>query len=220
MSISQISLVDLYPQFKSLQQKYGESTLDPIYGAGCISKPDICFVFMNPTARNISASKQWTGLKAPWLGTKSVWKLFWQLKLLESSLYNQILSRKPGDWTEKLALKLYHQFQDNNIYITNLAKCTQLDARPLPNNVFKDYLPLFRKEIEFIKPKTIVTFGNQVSSIALGQSISVSRVRQRQFSLKGQSNQYPAYAIYYPVGQGMRNMDKAVEDIKQVINRD
>lgn len=32
--------------------------------------PSICFVFMNPTAGNIAAEKDWDGPRYPWLGTK------------------------------------------------------------------------------------------------------------------------------------------------------
>jgi hypothetical protein len=49
----------LYTHREKLQQKYGEKKLFAIHGAGCTQKPDICFVFMNPTGKNISAVKEW-----------------------------------------------------------------------------------------------------------------------------------------------------------------
>ena len=36
------------------------------------------------------------------------------------------------------------------LFITNLGKCTQIDARALPDNVYENYLHLLEKEIEII----------------------------------------------------------------------
>ncbi len=61
-------------------------------------------------------------------------------------------------------------------FITNLGKCTQVDARGLSDNVYKEYLKLLEKEIEIVNPKVTILFGNQVSSIVLDRKISVSRL--------------------------------------------
>ncbi len=54
----QLQLNHLYKHRERLQQKHGEQSLFAIHGAGCIEQPNICFVFMNPTGKNISAVKQ------------------------------------------------------------------------------------------------------------------------------------------------------------------
>ena len=54
-----MKLEDLYGQYDKLQKKYGAKEVDSIYNGGCIDKLDICFVFMNPTGRNIASSKTW-----------------------------------------------------------------------------------------------------------------------------------------------------------------
>lgn len=54
-----MQLTHLFPTFDALQKIYGEKTLDAIYGCGKIDKPKVCLVFMNPTARNAAANKQW-----------------------------------------------------------------------------------------------------------------------------------------------------------------
>ena len=69
----------------------------------------------------------------------------------------------------------------NKYFINNLGKCTQIDARTLPDSIYKEYLHLLEKEIEIINPKIIVLFGNQVSSIVLNEKISVSQCRKKQF---------------------------------------
>ncbi len=52
-----MTLDDLKIEYDKLQLKYGAKELDSIYNGGCIDNPDICFVFMNPTGKNIASSK-------------------------------------------------------------------------------------------------------------------------------------------------------------------
>ena len=54
-----MKLEDLKVKYDELQQKYGAKDLDSIYNGGCENNPDICFVFMNPTGRNIASDKNW-----------------------------------------------------------------------------------------------------------------------------------------------------------------
>lgn len=210
-----MQLLDLQNEFNKLQDIYGEVNFDPIISGGQYTTPDICFIFMNPTGRNIAAEKSWSSIKSPWLGTKNVWNIFSKLNMLDEGIYTEILKRKPMEWDYDFANRVYEDITNRGIYITNLAKCTQLDARPLPNKVFKEYLDLLFKELEIVKPKKIVTFGNQVSSIFLDTNISVSKERKKIFM----HNNIPTLPVYYPVGQGRRNMDLAVEDIEWFINQ-
>lgn len=212
-----MQLISLHPQFDALQKKYGDKNLNAIYGAGCTKNPDICFVFMNPTAKNTASSKKWRGIQAPWIGTKNVWKLFVDLGLFDQNLNSSIQTKKPNDWNLDFAKKVYQEVENKKLYITNLSKATQKDAHGLPNSVFKEYLPLLRQEIDLIKPKVIISFGNQVSSILLGQSIKVSECRKKKFPLKINNQLYATYPVYYPLGQGMRNIAKAIEDIEWVL---
>ena len=55
-----MNLDSLKIEYDKLQKKYGAIELDSIYSGGCDKNPDICFVFMNPTKRNIaSRCGQW-----------------------------------------------------------------------------------------------------------------------------------------------------------------
>ena len=83
-------VTQLHKEYDKLQLKYGDPTLSCIYGAGCIENPDIMFIFMNPTGRNISSIPSWEGLRAPWIGTKQVWDIFENLGLLQSHIYLKI----------------------------------------------------------------------------------------------------------------------------------
>lgn len=87
----------------------------------------------------------------------------------------------------------------------------------LPNLVYSQYLDLLFKEIEIINPKTIITFGNQVSSIILDRNISVSQCRKQNFSKNIAGKNYKVYPVYYPIGNGMMNIDKAIEDLDYII---
>lgn len=208
-----MSLNDLKKEYDKLQQKYGAKDLDSIYNGGCDDNPDICFVFMNPTGRNIASSKNWKGLKSPWIGTKNIWDLFYELKLLDKNIYNKIKSIKGNEWTEEFAKEVYDNIKKYKYFITNLGKCTQIDARPLPDSVYKEYLHLLEKEIEIINPKVIVLFGNQVSSIVLNEKISVSQCRKKQYEKVIDGKTYKCYSVFYPVGNGRFNINKSIEDI-------
>lgn len=52
-----MNLEKLPPYYDQLQIKYGAKEPDSIYNGGCDENPEICFVFMNPTKRNIASSK-------------------------------------------------------------------------------------------------------------------------------------------------------------------
>lgn len=216
----QLQLDQLYTHRKKLQYKHGEKSLSAIHGAGCTENPDICFVFMNPTGKNISAVKWWKWIRAPRLGTKNVRKIFYEAKILEKNFFDQIQIMKADDRTEEFAEMLYFHIAKKKIYITNLAKCTQADARPLKDNIFKDYLQYTLEEVALLKPKHIITFWNQVSSILLWKPIKVSEYKNNEHEeLIIEENKYKVYPTFYPVGQGMRNMPAAIARIKKIINK-
>ena len=208
----------LLENYNNLQKIYGEKTLDPIIGGGQEYNPDICFIFMNPTGRNIASEKTWKSLKYPWIGTKNVWKLFLGIDRFDKDLFQEIKDKKPYNWDYSFAEKVYEEVRNKRMYLTNLAKCTQLDARPLPNSVFKEYRDLLLEELNIVKPGKIVVLGNQVSSILLERNISVSKERKNIYDMDVLGITRKILSTYYPVGQGQRNMDKAVEDIKWFLN--
>lgn len=209
---------ELFGRFKKLQNIYGDKTLDPIYGCGEINHPDLCLVFMNPTGRNISSNKNWKGIKAPWLGTKNVWNMLCCLGLFDKKFADAINSKKSKDWDYNFSEDVYKEVCKNSLYITNLSKAIQIDSRALPDQIFKEYLDLFKKEMQIIKPKAIISFGNQVGSILLNKNIKVSEWRKKSENIKIGETSIKIFTVYYPVGQGMRNMKIAKEDISWILN--
>ena len=212
-----MTLEELKIKYDELQLKYGATELDSIYFGGCENNPNLCFVFMNPTGRNIASKKSWKGLKAPWIGTKNIWDLFYAVGLLDQEIYEKIRSMKGPEWTEEFAEDVYENVKKHKYFITNLGKCTQLDARPLPDSIYKKYLHLLEKEIELINPKAVILLGNQVSSIFLNQTISVSQVRKKEWKKEIDGKTYSCYAVFYPVGNGRFNIQKSIEDISYII---
>lgn len=215
-----MQLKELNKEYDKLQLIYGAKELDSIYNGGCENNPDICFVFMNPTGRNLASEKNWKGRKSPWLGTKNIWKLFYAVNLLNESTFNEIQKKKAKDWDYAFCDQVYDEITNNKLFITNLGKCTQVDARPLPDDVLKKYLDLLLEEINIINPKIIITFGNQVSSIILNKKIAVSENRKKYHELNVQDKTYKVYPVYYPVGNGIFNIDKAIEDIRWIIDKE
>lgn len=214
-----IQLTHLFANFDKLQHIHGDKNLLSVYGAGCVKQPKLFLLFMNPTGRNVSCVKDWKWIHAPRLGTKNIWKLFVSIWAISKTRFEQIQNMKPADWTEKFSLEIYQEIASNNIYISNLAKCTQTDARPLPDNVFRQYLNFIREEIDYIEPQHIIAFGNQVSSILLEKNVTVSSYTKDDYQiLKIKDHKYKVYPTFYPVWQGMRNLPNAITRIQYILN--
>ena len=207
----------LKEQYDELQLKYGSSELNSVYGYGCEINPKIALVFMNPTKRNIATNKNWTGIRAQWLGIKQIWDFLTKCNLFNPALNDEIKKKEPKDWTPEFCEIVYDEVKKQKLWITNLAKCTQEDAKPLPDNVFIQYKDLLLEELSIIKPQKIFLFGNQISSIILNENISVSTVRRKKFNIEINGENYDCISIYYPVGHGRFNQSKAIEDITHIL---
>ena len=210
---------NLIKKYDELQNTYGSKELNSVYGYGKNNKPRAALVFMNPTKRNIATNKSWKGLRAQWLGTKQIWEFLVKCELFSNAIYQEIKTKKPADWTPEFCEKVYDEVKKQGLWITNLAKCTQDDARPLPDSIFLQYKDYLKEELDLIKPQKVFLFGNQVSTIMLDQAISVSQVRQIKYNLKIKNKEFDSYALFYPVGNGRFNQHKAVEDIKVILKQ-
>lgn len=208
---------NLIKQFNELQNTYGSKDLNPVYGCGKENNPRVALVFMNPTKRNIATNKCWAGLKAQFLGTKQIWEFLTKCNLFSPTINEEIKSKKPKDWTLEFCEYVYNEVKNQGLWITNLAKCTQDDARPLPDSVFLQYKDLLKEELKIINPQKVFFFGNQVSSIMLEQPITVSTTRQQKFSLKVGNKEFESYALFYPLGNGRFNQHKTIEDVKNIL---
>ena len=204
-------------QYDKLQDKYGSKQLNSVYGAGCRQNAKVALVFMNPTKRNIATDKNWNGLKAQWLGTKQIWDFLTKCDWFDENLNKQLKSKRPTDWTEEFCEKVYAEVASKGVWLTNLAKCSQDDARPLPDEIFLQYRDLLKRELALVAPQKVLLFGNQVASIVLEEKVSVSLARCKKFDLDLNGNVVEGYAVFYPVGNGRFNQDKAICDIKTIL---
>lgn len=219
MNMNEKKLLDLYPEYDRLQKEYGSRGLHSIYHGGCICNPDLFFVFMNPTAKNVASSEKWTGLRAPWIGTKRIWELFVRIGRFDEELFEDIKKKKADDWTPEFAESVYQEVSLNRLFISNFAKCTRLDAKKVSDTVYREYLPLLEEEISIVKPHKVILLGNQVSSLFLGEKISVSKNRKKKYNRDIMGMTVHCYPVFYPVGNGYMNIDKAVEDLKWIIEQ-
>ena len=104
-----MSLESLKIEYDKMQQIYGDKKLKSINFGGCEKNPDICFVFMNPTSKNIASDPSWNGIRAPWIGTKNIWDLFVATDLFDTEIYNEIKSKKANEWDKYFAEKVYNE---------------------------------------------------------------------------------------------------------------
>ena len=213
-----MQIESLIPKFDILQKKYWDKNLKAVYWAGETDHPEICLVFMTPTARNVSTAIEWTGLRAPWVWTKNIWKMLNSLWLLGDGMNRRIQRMKASDWNDAFTSELYAYVAKQNIYITNLSKASQTDAKHLKNTLYKSYLELFLQEMHIVSPKKIIAFGGQVNSVIYGKNIQIADWRKKHFSLDYNEKCYTIYPVYYPVWQWMRNISLAKEDITYILN--
>ena len=152
------NLDDLWAYCDELHaQFYPDDSLLPIMGNGKTLNPEYMFVFINPTYRNVTSSKEWGGFRAPWIGTKYIWKIFNRAGHFDAELLDEIQNKK--EWDTPFGEKVYKHLADRGFYFTNLVKWTGENA-DLPNKEkINTFLPLLRHEIGLVRPKKIVTFG-------------------------------------------------------------
>jgi hypothetical protein len=202
-------------------QHYGNHTLDAISGAGKTKSPKLALVFINPTHRNVSTRKEWTGLKAPWIGCSNIWNLFADAGLIDDSINKEIQHAKTS-WSYKFTDKVYSHVAEKNLYITNIVKWAGLDAK-LPERAKIDmYLPLLIEELTLLDPQRIIAFG-QLTFDALLRSLELEKAKFSEMNEKTLDTNRLEYVnskigsivpCYFPVGQGIKNKDKAVEILK------
>ena len=217
--VSNLQLTAIHPVIDLLHKKYGDPNYTSIYGTGRIKSPKLVLVFMNPTARNVSARPEWAGIRAPWLGLKQTWKFFYEIGILNKELFKATQKLRPEEWTPEFSNTIYSYVASKKVFSTNLAKATQLDARPLRDRVFYDSREGFLKELELLNASHVVTFGNQVSSVLLNKPVRVSKYSGTQFEeLEVGMRIYKIYPCFYPVGRGWMNIRKVVPRVRRILN--
>ncbi|MEX1061804.1 MAG: uracil-DNA glycosylase family protein [Patescibacteria group bacterium] len=209
----------LWQEVEELNRRnFPKSNLKPILGGGKDNRPEIMFVFINPTYRNISAHPAWSGPRYPFIGTREVWRIFNRAGFLPSNLMKKIESFIP--WPVGLAEELEEFLKEEGLYLTNLVKWTGEDST-LPD--FKKialFRPLLLREIELVEPRYIVAFGLLPFKHLTGKTIKMGDY-YGEVKATGRLAAYPlqeafstgqVIPCYFPVGRG--NPKRAVEILK------
>ncbi len=220
MTLEKISnLTDLYNHIIELNKKhFPNSSLMPIPSGGELNIPKYMFVFINPTIRNISTNPNWKGIRAPFIGTKNIWRVFHKAGQFENNLMLEIEKRKT--WDESFAKKVYDFLKSKSFNFTNIVKWAGENA-DLPNRVkIKIFLPSLIREIEIVKPQNIITFGLIPYEALTLQKIKLEEYYQNCMRNEKASKtevtigriQTNIIPCYFPIGRG--NPKRAVEILK------
>jgi len=202
------------------KKRFPKNSLKPIFGGGKERNPKIMFVFINPTIKNISSDPSWKGFRAPFIGTKPVWRVFHKAGLLDDKLIEEINNN--SNWTVGFAKRVYDFLSSKGIYFTNIVKLTGDDAAlPGPEKV-KLFLPILKKEIEIVQPKYIIAFGLipfehlTKKKIKMGDFYDSFKKNGRldNYCVKLGSFDAKVIPCYFPVGRG--NPARAVEILSAI----
>jgi DNA polymerase len=199
---------------------FPSNSLAPILGNGKRDSPRFMFVFINPTAKNISSDKGWKGPRFPFIGTKQVWRIFHRAGLFDDSLMDEI-DNNPV-WSVGFANQVLRFLEQKDFYLTNIVKWTGKDAALPDADKISLFLPSLRREIEIVKPQYIVTFGLIPFERLTGRKIRLddyySSIKKRGklefYDAKVDSVGSKVIPCYFPVGRG--NPSRAIEILKML----
>lgn len=194
----------------SLEPKNG---LPAVMGGGRCEQPALACVFINPTHRNQSTQREWRGTRAPFIGTKPVWRFLAAAGLFPRSLCDEIDRR--AVWGEEFAEDVYAAVAAEGLYITNAVKRTGANAvLPTPAMV-SAFRELLVHELQLVRPRAIVTFGAipfkalTGESIKLSEELDAARVAGHVSARNLTGLEVRVYPCYFPVGHG--NAKAAIE---------
>ena len=217
------NLDELWTQVNQItEENFPDNDLMPILGGGQEKNPKLMIVFINPTYRNISSSKNWNGPRFPFIGRKRPWIEFHKAGLFEDELIEKIKTNT--DWSIDLTNQVLDFLKKKSLYFTNIVKNTGHNADLPKADQINLYLTSFKREIELVNPAYIVAFGLIPINSLLSEKIKLSdyydSVKKKgnviPYSLEINSKEYKLIPCYYPIGRG--NPGKAVEILKLVKN--
>lgn len=176
-------------------------------GGGYEHAPELMLVFINPTVRNISAHADWPGTRFPFAGKPKLWGILADAGIVGSELPDEMLALGP---TPAMVERLVEEARRRRLYLTNLVKCVD-DGSSLPaSERITAALPLLRREIDAVRPRTIVAFGQLPFRALTGRSIRLAdelwNAEQGSVplypSLPAGGRCYPVFPCYFPTGRG------------------
>lgn len=86
--------------------------------------------------------------------------------------------------------------RDRDVYITNIVKCRPPGNRDPQTEEIEACTPYLRRQIDIVRPKTILAVGRFAASWLTGHSDSLGKLRGRTFDYRG----VPVVVTYHPSG--------------------
>lgn len=126
-----------------------------------------------------------------------------------------LFSSKGGELLLLIITGAFKMIRDD-VYVTNAVKCRGKGGRPPSAEEISRCLPYLEEEINAVRPKVIITLGDEAVNALLNRSQGVTGLRGKFYSYKG-INLTP---IYHPAELAEKPSLKreAHEDIKMVIS--
>jgi DNA polymerase len=193
--------------------------LQHILGGGQENNPKVMFVFINPTHRNITSAPEYKGSRFPFVGTKEVWKVFFNAGLFPIELMEQI---NRNEWNPKLIDSVLNFLNKSGFYFTDVSKCCNHNAELPSSEKIKKGEKTLLEEISIVRPKLIIAFGLIPTKVLTNKNIKLGTFLEE--IRKGKDvviqskvifgRKYPVIPCYFPVGRG--NPGKAVEILKYI----
>ena len=126
-------------------------------------------------------------------------------------------------WTAKDIQFVLQSLKQNDLYLTNIVKCTGSNADLPSVSKIRSQSHLFLEELEIVQPKLIIAFGLLPFKALTRQNIKLKYFfelfKKSKLSFSTQplnEKSFPVIPCYFPVGRG--NPKQAVE-ILQLIQK-
>jgi len=215
------NLTELWGHVSKLtKENFPDNDLMPILGGGQEKNPKLMIVFINPTHRNISSNKDWSGPRFPFIGRVRPWVEFHKAGLFDDELIEKIKS--DSNWSVDFTNQVLTYLRKKGLYLTNIVKNTGHNADLPKADQINLYLPIFKREIELVNPDYIVALGLIPINALLKENIKLAdyyeTVRKKgkiiTYNLDINSKQYKLIPCYYPIGRG--NPAKAIEILRLI----
>jgi hypothetical protein len=176
-------------------------------GGGCVDRPDLMLVFINPTVRNITAHAAWEGPRFPFAGKPKLWHILAEAGWVGADLPQRMAELGP---TPPMVELLIAESQQRRLYLTNAVKCVHDGSNlPVAARVQANW-PLLQGEIARVQPRAIVAMGLIPFGVLTGGTVRLAdelwHAQQNNYHaypshlIDGQ--RYPVYPCYFPTGRG------------------
>ncbi len=207
----------LYKKFDGCKRcKQQKNKLRHILGGGKFARPKLLFLFINPTHLNLSSHQDYKGKRRfPFIGVRYFWKLMSQAGFISNKLIERIY--KTG-WLTEYENGIERELIDNDIYITNLVKCTQSNPDNPNKDIISQDLGYLIQEIDLVNPKFVITFGKLPTEVLTNKTIKLADyyddVKRSRYKPIKSPNNFSVLPCYFPIGRG--NPLKAIEILRYI----